>query len=114
MRISDWSSDVCSSDLFAAPRTVVIGQQIDEKRDLLFLPRVNHWNYLTRALICRSIWGWSRNIMAQRPRQFWRGSIVALAAVSLVLPPALAAMTDRKSTRLNSRHSCTPRMPSYV
>src|SRR3546814_1130353 len=99
MRISDWSSDVCSSDLFAAPRTVVIGQQIDEKRDLLFLPRVNHWNYLTRALICRSIWGWSRNIMAQRPRQFWRGSIVALAAVSLVLPPALAAMTRSDSLR---------------
>src|SRR3546814_18605094 len=62
MRISDWSSDVCSSDL-------------------------------TRAPICRSIWGWSRNIMAQRPRQFWRGSFVALAAVSLALPPALAAMT---------------------
>src|SRR3546814_15711100 len=31
--------------------------------------------------------------MAQRPRQFWRGSFVALAAVSLALPPALAAMT---------------------
>src|SRR3546814_3230163 len=39
---------------FAAPRTVVIGQQIDEKRDLLFLPRVNHWNYLTRAQIGRA------------------------------------------------------------
>src|SRR3546814_14446539 len=99
MRISDWSSDVCSSDLFAAPRTVVIGQQIDEKRDLLFLPRVKHWDYLTRALICRSLWGWSRNIMAQRPRQFWRGSIVALAAVSLVLPPAPAPSTRSDSLR---------------
>src|SRR3546814_10472713 len=73
--------------------TVVNGQQIGEKRDVLFLRRANHWNYLTRAPICRSIWGWSRNIMAQRPRQFWRGSFVALAAVSLALPPALAAMT---------------------
>ncbi len=37
--------------------------------------------------------------MAQRPRQFWRGSIVALAAVSLVLPPALAAMTRSDDLR---------------
>src|SRR3546814_19891909 len=37
--------------------------------------------------------------MSQRPRQLWRGSIVALAAVSLVLPPALAAMTRSDSLR---------------
>src|SRR3546814_13811986 len=35
--------------------TVVNGQQIGEKRDVLFLRRANHWNYLTRAPICRSI-----------------------------------------------------------
>src|SRR3546814_14411441 len=92
--------------------TLFRSQQIDEKRDLLFLPRVNHWNYLTRALICRSIWGWSRNIMAQRPRQFWRGSIVALAAVSLVLPPALAAMT--RSDSQIGRASCRERVCPYV
>src|SRR3546814_18656299 len=109
MRISDWSSDVCSSDLFAAPRTVVIGQQIDEKRDLLFLPRVNNWNYLPRALICRSIWGWSRNIMAQRPRQFWRGSIVALAAVSHVLLPALAAKPAERRVGKECARTCRSR-----
>lgn len=35
--------------------------------------------------------------MARKSRHFWKGSIVALAAISLALPPALAAMsrTDR-------------------
>ena len=31
--------------------------------------------------------------MTRKPRHFWKGSLVALAAISLALPPALAAMT---------------------
>ncbi len=37
--------------------------------------------------------------MARTPRHFWKGSIVVLAAMSLALPPALAAMTRGDTVR---------------
>src|SRR3546814_4667018 len=35
MRISDWSSDVCSSDLFSQPLQIALGNQVEAKVDLI-------------------------------------------------------------------------------
>jgi len=39
--------------------------------------------------------------MARKPRHFWKSSLVAMAAISLALPPALAAMTRTESRPLS-------------
>src|SRR3546814_17879726 len=57
MRISDWSSDVCSSDLFAVPAVEAMGvlllPQMLAARDLPF-PRLSDfafWAYLVGGLV---------------------------------------------------------------
>ena len=37
--------------------------------------------------------------MTRKPRHFWKGSLTALAVVSLALPPALAAMSRSERIR---------------
>src|SRR3546814_7309057 len=102
MRISDWSSDVCSSDLrylFDLGSTE-FGGRLDKRRfgaesaKRRFVAgvhhRLSHANQFTGASL---ILTGKRQTVARRDRG---GKLVA----------------DRKSTRLNSSHSCAPRMPS--
>src|SRR3546814_2611488 len=114
MRISDWSSDVCSSDL------QVCLEGFDERR-----------------IHARGIVG--RGQFLQRPDQSLGDETAAVAAeVAAGIRPGVVvdrgidghvdsgrgyarqvalycdsgAREDRKSTRLNSSHSCATRMPS--
>src|SRR3546814_2626789 len=108
MRISDWSSDVCSSDLFAVPAVEAAGvlllPQMLAARDLPF-PRLSayaFWAYAVGGLcFFASIFvglapdgGWfmyppltSKTYSPGINTDFW-----------------LLGIGDRKSTRLNSSH----------
>src|SRR3546814_3560725 len=97
MRISDWSSDVCSSDLHIVCKEVVemILHRIFDK------PR-GFWTgepVLGLALELR---------VADKDRQHHlraREDVLGLYAVRLLLPHQCAeAANDRKSTSLNSSH----------
>src|SRR3546814_5395770 len=98
MRISDWSSDVCSSDLqyFILGFALLVG--------LLFLGR-----WFVEADPHKLAGGLK-----------WGGFAIAAVVLVLLLVSGrlglLAALVpagiDRKSTRLNSSHSCASRLPS--
>src|SRR3546814_9628974 len=115
MRISDWSSDVCSSDLtgrFSGTALVlwagsvfwVIGYDTiyalqDREDDALVGVKssARRLGKHTRAgvaffySLAISLWGY----------EFWQ-----------LRSPWLVLLPDRKSTRLNSSHYCASRMPS--
>src|SRR3546814_1100342 len=105
MRISDWSSDVCSSDL--------VGEG-----DVALEP-------LTGGVSC-DVWKvetLSGPIVVKRPLPQLRVSAEWLAPVergtsevrslrrARGVDPAIASDVGRRSTSLNSRHSCATRMP---
>src|SRR3546814_7681151 len=111
MRISDWSSDVCSSDLYACrcmngkldrdhPDVRPIGQIRRLVSDFLMESHPDGVD-VDRGNI--HMWAWygayDHVCMVQ---SLW-GEMVKL-------PPHVPI--DRKSTRLNSSHSCASRMPS--
>src|SRR3546814_7033974 len=107
MRISDWSSDVCSSDLFAVPQPLALERMVepygaegrvvrDEKEHRLLQP-VHFISAGTRKPLpilmeCLRVFD-----LARESRALARGSLFQLAGFSL-------ARRDRKSTRLNSSH----------
>src|SRR3546814_7046986 len=103
MRISDWSSDVCSSDLHS---------------------KVAEWpNPLHRSLQCvtRAETGGLRSRAVDYRCDLY-SSFSAHAGYSHAPPiahairrsvhPSLRDPVDRKSTRLYSSHSCAARLPS--
>src|SRR3546814_2220559 len=98
MRISDWSSDVCSSDLLTSCVFHVAARSI-----------------ATQAL---SIFGDHSDVMAARGTGFallGAASVQEAHDLALVAQSAtLEARVDRKSTRLNSSHYCATRMPSFA
>src|SRR3546814_6284936 len=121
MRISDWSSDVCSSDLYRdhlaggglafepwagqAPARVAGYRHVRENRTPRFPEEV------IAALLAwslRYVTVFADDILAAR-RELDRleARRDRLVAADSGLPDA-----DRKSTRLNSSHSCASRMPS--
>src|SRR3546814_2718312 len=100
MRISDWSSDVCSSDLLG----------------LVADPTL--WSLLARTLavtagvlaLALGI-GLPMAVLVARTDVIRRGPALILHAIPALLPPLLPALgwfhllgRDRKSTRLNSSH----------
>src|SRR3546814_4723885 len=101
MRISDWSSDVCSSDLLADPAVRLLTSTVTEKGyclapdGTLDLSHPDIVHDLADRAAPVSIVGW----------------IVAGLAARRAAGTAPFAV-DRKSTRLNSSHSCAYRMPS--
>src|SRR3546814_10461959 len=101
MRISDWSSDVCSSDLQDLPAR-------DQARlQVLFaeyLQRLTFTIDIPESLASRARFELARNEPAAAEQDL-------LAALRLA-PKLEGALLDRKSTRLNSSHSCASRMPS--
>src|SRR3546814_7552574 len=112
MRISEWSSDVCSSDLIHIweadrperpwPRAGADGRTIRPQRA--------HPLSAAEAIAAMDAAGVDKAILVPPS---WEGdrNDVALAAVA-AHPGRFAVMGDRKSTRLNSSHSCANRMPS--
>src|SRR3546814_3619950 len=103
MRISDWSSDVCSSDLLAGLRCALQLALVGLVLTKLFEMDSPWWTGL--AALAMVLFA-GREIMARQQRGFqplWAygiGTSAMLMAATLVNIFAL----DRKSTRLNSRH----------
>src|SRR3546814_8775731 len=97
MRISVWSSDVCSSDIAGVDRPwigrLIVLLHLAEE-DLLEICHFGLWNLSHRRFDVAVI---SLGV------DFLHG---------LNLGDLLLSGRDRKSTRLNSSHSCASRMPS--
>src|SRR3546814_2972400 len=113
MRISDWSSDVCSSDLL-----------IEAERDYMRL-HVGARSWLIHQTIksLEARLDPDRFIRIHRSKMVRRDGIAGLrhhgdGAWSVDLGDGgvhrigRTYLPDRKSTRLNSSHSCASRMPS--
>src|SRR3546814_2353270 len=97
MRISDWSSDVCSSDL------VKINDKHIEVIVRQMLRRVNITNagdtsFITGEQVERS------ELLNENDRMDAEGKIPATYDNVLLGITKASLSTDRKSTRLNSRH----------
>src|SRR3546814_5554370 len=134
MRISDWSSDVCSSDL------LVLGGEAgfeDEIEPLEF------GEFVQFALGSRTVLDeaadklvgidaaavveeFDDDLIARLTRRYGEAAVLALArgaalgggfdtVIERVADDVAQRIAqDRKSTRLNSSHSCASRMPSSV
>src|SRR3546814_8231005 len=149
MRISDWSSDVCSSDLQVARHLRRLGRSVGRRRVRRLMakmglapiyqrtrtsdPHPEHriYPYLLRNLeITRPNHVWCADVTylpmrrgflylvaimdwASRKVLAWRLSSTMDAGFCVeALEDALARFgKDRKSTRLNSSHSCAYRLP---
>src|SRR3546814_5099449 len=119
MRISDWSSDVCSSDLSSewfpqkersyaigwVNSATTIGVILTAPTVALFM-RVLGFDWRETFIYTGAfgallliLWLW----LYSNPRESGKVSEAELAWIE---------HEDRKSTRLNSSHQCAPRMPS--
>src|SRR3546814_7828820 len=103
MRISDWSSDVCSSDLLVAVVLVawlgLLGTRIGVERR--FIATVWAASALTLGFATRRVWF---SVLAATA---FYGLIWATSALKfkyLEVPAIAPYLSDRKSTRLNSSH----------
>src|SRR3546814_5888903 len=110
MRISDWSSDVCSSDL---PQSAITApcEQADPFGD-----ESSALSPLALALRGSSGFDLAADVRLDSerdPDDAADDSSTAAQATITNIPAELTALVqrDRKSTRLNSSHECAYRMP---
>src|SRR3546814_5712457 len=122
MRISDWSSDVCSSDLpkpliaCSKQLTCCLGSNVYKIMGFPTLRRRPHKlpahtvkdHSSTRKLPPQLA---AQSISPQRAAHLTPLSS-SVNTLNLPLHTSPPPPTDRKSTRLNSSHSCATRMPS--
>src|SRR3546814_4573103 len=131
MRISDWSSDVCSSDLIGRPRESVLAFDRKDVGDLHHVQQRGYARGDVLAVACcgrkecimvaHQLYDQRRDIFCQR---MLIGGVIgdmhlgnasdfcclfAYAAADLARDPPI----DRTSTRLNSSHYCAARMPYF-
>src|SRR3546814_4209295 len=97
MRISDWSSDVCSSDL-------------------LFLTFFGKARWAASEHVQHALHGHEEQSGSESPAHEHDGHAIAVGTGGYHPHESpwnmLIPLGDRKSTRLNSSHSCAARMPS--
>src|SRR3546814_9091469 len=106
MRISDWSSDVCSSDLLALIDLRpygISGKDADEALERSFIT-CNKNGVPGDPLPPTKTSGIRVGSPAGTTRGFGVAEFEAIGDM-------IAAVLDRKSPRLNSSHSCASRMP---
>src|SRR3546814_6942431 len=112
MRISDWSSDVCSSDLFTIFAGMCWSPNGPESVSLASLPLFhvtgmqNSMNMLVfqgSTMVMMSRWNrrTAAELIARHRVTHWR--CITTMAVDLLSDPDAAGL-DRKRTRLNSSH----------
>src|SRR3546814_3551792 len=127
MRISDWSSDVCSSDLTVADRT--LARVVKRCQDLpgqtlfQFVDEDGARHPVTSGDVNAYIRDAAGSDFTAKHFRTWGASVIAYAAIveageqgitlkgllervsaALGNTPAVARKSDRKSTRLNSSH----------
>src|SRR3546814_9458821 len=112
MRISDGSSDVCSSDL----HDLLVGAGVEEARHRRAHAFVAVGEVLAEVVRTSVYVRIARPVHLVHRLQHRRGLLRRGAAVEvhqgLAMYVLLEHREDRKSTRLNSSHSCASRMPS--
>src|SRR3546814_6328104 len=103
MRISDWSSDVCSSDLSADDRLVALAPAADVPLRWLHYPDAAPVQAAAAARIdaLKDSLGDAALLHVVAGQPAGEGQAVPVAVTTHAV---MAAWTDRKSTRLNSRH----------
>src|SRR3546814_8279735 len=114
MRISDWSSDVCSSDL-AEEDTHQLAPLAQLVVDVTpFLALLAQLRQEARRLGVRKARG-AHELEARLDRRCQRiGELAAQICRDRTWHPELVGEhVDRKSTRMNSSHSCAHRMTLY-
>src|SRR3546814_8365210 len=116
MRISDWSSDVCSSDLITVQDFSSLFRFVGAS-DLFYNHMIQNGVYVWEGRTCFLSTAHSdedldkvEQAVRASVRAMRAGGILARAQQPAAGPEALP--TDRKSTRLNSSHLCAYRMPS--
>src|SRR3546814_3380034 len=134
MRISDWSSDVCSSDLDQhqiGPVTLLpLRILLLRTSEAAFQHFAHHRKIVARHCLCPFDVELAIGVFAEtlRPRHNHGAQRVGALNMAVVVNldtvrrPVQSeqvrhvaqdlALGDRKSTRLNSSHSCASRMPS--
>src|SRR3546814_6952379 len=104
MRISDWSSDVCSSDLTLEEAQAEVLKELEQQRAEL--------DQLTQRVIERGLASWGGSQSGKGGALILRGQSQLLEDVNALedlerirqLFNLLETKEDRKSTRLNSSH----------
>src|SRR3546814_996871 len=114
MRISDWSSDVCSSDLNSLrPLFGSIQQPLAQQPHR---PAGRHATLAFAAGGAGDVQVRPALALGEARQEAARGDGAGPAAADVVDVGEAriehAPVLKRKGTRLNSRHSCAPRMPS--
>src|SRR3546814_10440913 len=110
MRISDWSSDVCSSDLAISSPDITMGDF-----NCLFVVPQGTWSAATVPGDATKVdITMGANTVSNDPcygtvRGDWNNSTMVLTITNKTLPPIdpngnICTIQDRKSTRLNSSH----------
>src|SRR3546814_2190803 len=117
MRISDWSSDVCSSDLVGCPRRRDVGDGLalaarQRRRDQHYGSQDVESAHESAPWLGFSYHRAGRSVPWKR-RDSPAGRAEPVDALSFLLrrQKERNGPSDRKSTRLNSRHQCASRMP---
>src|SRR3546814_5818658 len=102
MRISDWSSDVCSSDLDALPDTQAAILRVNPATAAHLLDRLalSPGDWLIQNAATSSVAGWVRRLAAGRGIHI----LNVVRAAQRGDGPDIFLTEDRKSTRLNSSH----------
>src|SRR3546814_6965653 len=109
MRIIDWSSDVCSSDL-----VVERGERLNPVREQFVdqpLVEIEPGVIDAPGAVGQHPPPGDREAVRLQPERLHQRHVVAPAAVMIARDLAGVAL-DRKSTRLNYSHECATRMPS--
>src|SRR3546814_8703911 len=121
MRISDWSSDVCSSDLEALVIALLLRREVEKPgrtaalvtpdRDLARRVAVNleRWDIAVDDSAGRSLASTPPGVFLRLTAEMVAERFAPVALLAALKHPLAA---DRKSTRLHSRHYCAPRTPS--
>src|SRR3546814_8801956 len=115
MRISDWSSDVCSSDLFGVVAELLLELRSHGVTAALPGPVVFPVTSGRRILLPVELDdGGFRLVGDERPGVF--AGEGAQRAMTVFPAPVVAGSVqeDRKSTRLNSSHQCANRMTAFA
>src|SRR3546814_5474676 len=104
MRISDWSSDVCSSDLLLANTVVYLAAAVIAVPIAKRLRLGSVLGYLIAGIIVGP-WGLQLITDVEAILHFSEfGVVMLLFVIGLELNPRRLWQIDRKSTRLNSSH----------
>src|SRR3546814_4409878 len=139
MRISDWSSDVCSSDLVAVgggliyaaqadPATLAVAGSAGAGAALAAVPATG-WPFfiaigfayfvlafLLLGAVFLGVGSQAATVreiqMLSLPITIFQVAMLSLCSAAASMPGSVLATLDRKSTRLNSSPYCAHRMPT--